>query len=146
MESCVRLGSRLRVFGATALTAILGGILLAPPSQAANCAITRYGKAGSYICGTKVLDLSWPDGVARTFIIGINDDVWNIVRYKNGTSSPWVSMGTGGWVGRGVFSDNHPGSYNLVIYTYSSITVMGQPFPRICDTLSSSGWSDWYDC
>lgn len=52
-----------------------------------SCAMSRGGYLGHYICGTAYTDITWSDGRAHTFIIGLDHAVWNIVKYAGGGAS-----------------------------------------------------------
>lgn len=107
-------------------------------TTAASCDVTFYGKRGTAICGTDVLDESFGDGTVRRFVIGTDYAVWNIVRYGTGSVSDWRSLGGDARVG--VYNYSITNSSTLTIWTYGT---NGIPY---CDSLASSSWSGFYRC
>lgn len=110
----------------------------ASATTATGCDVTFYGKPGTAVCGTDVLDEYFADGTVRRFVIGTDYAVWNIVHYGTGGVSDWRSLGGDARVG--VYDYSTTNSSTLTIWTYGT---NGIPY---CDSLASSSWSGFYRC
>jgi len=104
------------------------------------CPIYRGGYRGAYICGTKHTTAYFSDGRVRTFVIGMNHAVWNIVEYPTGGASGWKSLG--GYAQIGAYLRYANNSSSLGIWVYGAGT---NPRPW-CRNLSGSTWSKWFVC
>jgi hypothetical protein len=107
--------------------------------------VTAYDVPGKCVPGSRIIRMFWHGGQARTFVIGTDNNVWNIVSYSllPGDHSGWQNLGIDGAMeDLSVFYDH--GWYDLKIKAFH--VAKGSAFGWYCNTLRTSGWSGWQYC
>ena len=120
---------------ALAAAGVLGA---ATASNATTCSYSFHGYSHTYICGTHIQHYSDVAGGERSFLVGTDHHIYNIIKYNsNGSISGWKSLG--GWGKSGVWDDFRLGR-PLVIRT------IGADNDDWCNELHGPpySWGGWY--